>query len=135
MGDLVWLYVLAVKPGRAKKFSGLWRDSYTVIDKTGPVDYKIQLLGSMKTIVVHQNRLNTCYGRPQWKSVNGTNKSEQGSQPSNKNTTTGTSGRSYAQVAAGAPLVPLPGGYTSTDDIMTSTRPQRNRCHPDHYRP
>ena len=135
VGDLVWLYVPAVKPGRTKKFSCLWRGPYTVIDKTGPVDYKIQLLGSMKTIVVHRNRLKTCYGRPQWKSVTGTNKSEQGSQPSNKNNTTERSGRSYAQAAAGAPLVPSPGGYTSTDDIMTSTRLQQNRRPPDRYRP
>ena len=63
------------------------------------------------------------------------NKSEQGSQPSNKNTMAEMSERSYAQMAAGAPLVSPTGGYTSTDDIMTSARPQRNYCPPDHYWP
>ena len=43
--------------------------------------------------------------------------------------------RSYAQVTAGAPSDSLPGGYTSTDDIRTSSRPQRNRRPQDRYRP
>jgi len=57
VGDLVWLYVPAVKPGRTKKFSCLWQGPYTVIDKTGVVNYRIQLLGSTKNLVVHRKRL------------------------------------------------------------------------------
>ena len=63
--------------------------------------------------MVHRNWLKTCYGRPQWKSVTGTNKSEQGSQPSNKNTMAEMSERSYAQVAAGVTIVSPPGRYIS----------------------
>ena len=139
VGDLVWLYVPAIKSGRTKKFSCLWRGPYTVIDKTSVVNYKVQLLGSMKTVVVHRNRLKTCFGRPQWKSTTGTNKkaltNEQTSAPIPSSTEVGTSRRSYAEVTAGAPSASLPGGYTSTDDIRTNSRPQRNRRPPDRYRP
>ena len=139
VGDLVWLYVPAIKSGRTKKFSCLWRGPYTVIDKTSVVNYKVQLLGSTKTVVVHRNRLKTCFGRPQWKSTTGTNKkaltNEQTSAPIPSSTEVGTSKRSYAEVTAGAPSASLPGGYTSTDDIRTNSRPQRNRRPPDRYRP
>ena len=112
-------YVPAVKAGRTKKF--LCLGPYTVINKTGPVNYKIQLLGSMKTIMVHRNRLKTYYaGHNGNQLLHGTNKSERGSQPSNKNTMAEMRERSYAQLAAGAPIVSPPGGYTSTDDIITS---------------
>lgn len=45
-GDWVWLYVPAVKQGRTKKLSSLWRGPYTILDKTSPVNYCIQLIGS-----------------------------------------------------------------------------------------
>jgi len=69
VGDLVWLYVPAIKTGHTKKFSCLWRGPYTIVDKTSAVNYRIQLLGSAKTTTIHQNRLNTCHGRPQLKST------------------------------------------------------------------
>ena len=64
VGDCVWLYTPAVKPGRTKKLSSLWRGPYTVIDRCGPVDYRIQLIGSTQRLVVHRNRLKLCYGEP-----------------------------------------------------------------------
>jgi len=115
VGDLVWLYIPAVKLGRTKKFSCLWWCPYTVIDKTGVVNYRIQLLGSTKTLVVHRNRLKTCFGRPQWKSATGTKKNElHGEQTipqATKIAAVETSKRSYAEVAAVTPTNSPPAGY------------------------
>ena len=36
-----------------------------MVDKTGPVSYKVQLIGSTVTLVVHHNRLKPCFGDPQ----------------------------------------------------------------------
>ena len=58
VGDLVWLHVPAIKQGRTKKFSSLWQGPYTVIDKTSDVNYKIQLVGANKVLIVHRNRSN-----------------------------------------------------------------------------
>ena len=67
VGDRVWLYVPAMKQGRTRKLSSLWRGPYTIIDRVGAVTYRIQLIGSSKTLVVHRNRLKLCYGEPQSK--------------------------------------------------------------------
>ena len=57
VGDRVWLYVPAVKTGQTKKLASLWRGPYTVTDKLNAVNYRIQLIGGNKTLVVHHNRL------------------------------------------------------------------------------
>ena len=63
VGDQVWLYVPAVKWGRTKKLASFWRGPYMVIDRlNAAVDYRIQLVGSTKTLKVHRNRLKRCYG-------------------------------------------------------------------------
>ena len=64
VGDRVWLYIPAVKQGQTKKLSSLWRGPYTIIDRVGSVTYRIQLIGTAKTLVVHRNRLKLCYGIP-----------------------------------------------------------------------
>ena len=64
-GDRVWLYIPAVKQGQSKKLSSLWRGSYTVIDKTNSVNYRIQLIGISRSLVVHYNRLKLRYGEPE----------------------------------------------------------------------
>ena len=64
VGDRVWLYTPAVKPGQTKKLSSLWKGPYTVIDKCGPVDYRIQLIGGTQVFVVHRDRLKLCCGAP-----------------------------------------------------------------------
>ena len=43
VGDRIWLYVPAVKQGRTRKLSSLWRGPYTVIDRVSAVTYRIQL--------------------------------------------------------------------------------------------
>ena len=64
VGDRVWLFIPAVKTGRTKKLASLWRGPYMVIDRTGHVNYRIQLIGTTKTLIVHRNRLKLCYGEP-----------------------------------------------------------------------
>ena len=138
IGDLVWLHVPAIKQGRTKKFSNLWRGPYTVIDKTSNVNYKIQLVDANKPLIVHRNRLKLCYGKPPWKT---TSKLERATPPKEKQSTqcrTPTRGalidRTFAEVVATPPTV-HPAGYTSTNDIGENSRPQRNRRPPDRYRP
>ena len=138
IGDLVWLHVPAIKQGRTKKFLNLWRGPYTVIDKTSNVNYKIQLVGANKTLIVYHNRLKLCYGKPPWKT---TSKLERATPPKEKQSTqclTPTRGalidRTFAEVVATPPTV-HPAGYTSTNDIGENSRPQRNRRPPDRYHP
>ena len=138
VGDLTWLYVPAVKPGQTKKFSCLWRGPYTVIDKTSAVNYRIQLLGSTKTLVVHQNRLKRCYGQPQWKSAAKASKNnelcgKQNSLPMGKSVAVST--KTAAVEASKRVDLDPPAGYTSTNDIGVGSRPQRIRRPPDRYRP
>ena len=64
VGDRVWLYVPAVKTGKTKKLSSLWWGPYTVLDRTSPVNYKIQLIGGTACLIVHRNRLKPCYSKP-----------------------------------------------------------------------
>eukprot|EP00731_Ephydatia_muelleri_P030002 Em0021g525a len=48
---------------RMKKFTSFWRGLYTVIDQlNAAVDYRIQLVGSTKMLIVHRNRLKRFYG-------------------------------------------------------------------------
>ena len=59
VGDFVWLYEPVAKVGQTK-FSCLWRGPYTVVNKASALNYRIQLLGSDKSMIVHRNRLKTC---------------------------------------------------------------------------
>ena len=70
----MWLYVPAIKQGRMKKLSSLWRGPYTTLDKIGSVIYRVQLIGSAKTLVVHRNRLKICYGEPMNRTLRSTQK-------------------------------------------------------------
>ena len=62
VGDRVWLFVPAVCPGRTKKLASLRAGPYTIIDKTSPVNYKLQLIGGQQQKIVHVNCLKLCYG-------------------------------------------------------------------------
>ena len=74
VGDRVWLYVPAIKQDRTKKLSSLWRGPYTILDEIGSVTYRVQLIGSGKTLVVHRNRSKICYGEPMNKTPRSTQK-------------------------------------------------------------
>ena len=64
VGDRVWLYVPKVKQGQSKKFTSLWRGPYTVISKTSPINYRIQLIGGNQETTVHRNQLKLCHTDP-----------------------------------------------------------------------
>ena len=64
IGDRVWLYTPVVPKGQTKKFASFWKGPYTVLDKPGPVNYKIQLIGGTQQFVVHRNRLKLCHTPP-----------------------------------------------------------------------
>ena len=74
VGDRVWLFVPAVKQGQCKKFTSRWKGPYTVINKTSPVNYRIQLIGGNQQLTVHRNRLKLCYTIP---APDGTSSKEQ----------------------------------------------------------
>lgn len=65
VGDIVWLYVPAVKSGLSRKLSSLWQGPYTVLDKVTTVNYRIQLIGGTKCQIVHGNRLKLCNDHPE----------------------------------------------------------------------
>ena len=69
IGDRVWLFNPAIKTGHTKKLSSLWRGPYTIIDRLSSVNYKIQLIGTTKTQIVHRNWLKICYGDPERSSI------------------------------------------------------------------
>ena len=148
VGDRVWLFVPAVKAGRTKKLASLWRGPYTVIDKTSPVNYRIQLIGTTQTLVVHRNRIKLCYGEPHL-AQNRNRRCHQPLSPQPSHSIlTQPSKWSYADVTAGQKTEgasSVAGGYTDTSDIGTSSdsqpirtpyaanRPQRNRRPPERY--
>lgn len=66
IGDVVWLYTPVVPRGNTKKFSSFWRGPYTIIDKLGSVNYKLQLIGGTQVSVVHRNRIKLCYNATQY---------------------------------------------------------------------
>ena len=134
IGHRVWLYRPVVKPGMTKKFASFWRGPYTVVDKTGPVNYRIRLIGGSQTLVVHRNRLKLCYGEPK----------PPMNRRSNPKTPTAVHcdqtdipRRTYSEVVSSTP-VPSPaaaGGYTTITEPPEHVqhRPTRNRRPPQFY--
>ena len=118
VGDRVWLYTPVVPKGKTKKFTSFWKGPYTIVDKTGEVNYKIQLIGGTQTFVVHRNRLKLCYTPP----PNPNTGLSQPSLPSDSQCTLPTH-----CPASGV------GGYTTLDSTPPNTRPVRNRRLPTRY--
>ena len=122
VGDRVWLYVPAVKQGRRRKLSSLWRGPCTVIDRVGAAIYRVQLMGSPKALVVHRNRLKLCYGEPR-------------TQRPPVPTPQGNHSRLYPQPQSPHILMLLQ--LTQLHLVSTSSRetsrPQRNRQPPARY--
>ena len=112
IGDRVWLYTPVVLKGNTKKFSCFWKGPYTIIDKTGDVNYKIQLIGGTQTFIVHQNRLKPCYTPP--------------SLPSTETKWSGDTLPTYTPISG-------IGGYTALDSTNYHSRPARNRRPPARY--
>ena len=118
VGDRVWLYTPVVPKGKTKKFTSFWKGPYTIVDKTGEVNYKIQLIGGTQTFVVHRNRLKLCYTPP----PNPNTGLSQPSLPSDSQCTLPTH-----YPASGV------GGYTTLDSTPPNTRPVRNRRPPTRF--
>lgn len=156
----VWLYIPAVKTGRNRKLASLWRGPYTVIGKTGPVTYRVELIGSTKCLVLHRNRLKLCYGEPGVRDKS-TRTRQQPRLPaapdrgisetrmtSSSDCTVRSqtrSSRTYADAVAGHTSsegvdrdnqLPQPDGSPISQDPLSSNsgRPQRNRRPPSRYR-
>ena len=136
----------------------LWRDPYTVIDKTSPVKYCIQLIGSNRRMIVHFNLLKLCHGssirarpNPLKQATDHNDTTEGSTNQSNQ------ANRSYAGVVRNDQQQPYAvQGYTVTQNDNAGNPAQvdpqppaenldqdqqqqperhstRNHCQPDHY--
>ena len=135
IGDCVLLYTPAIKPGRSKKFAGCWRGPYTVVDKTSPVNYRIQLIGTQHQLVIHQNRMKLFYG--DHSHPKGPRESKKATLPTPAPTRESTpvppsnTRPSYADIVKGPSTGTEP--TSSEEDPMRPSRPQRNRYPPQRY--
>ena len=57
IGDRVWLYNPKVKVGETKKLSSLWHGPFRIIEKIGPVNYRLSNENKKIPNLVHANRL------------------------------------------------------------------------------
>ena len=64
IGDMVYLDVPAVRQGRNRKLASQWTDPYTITDRVSKYNVRLQLVGGVKQLVVHVNRVKPCYGLP-----------------------------------------------------------------------
>ena len=94
--------------GNTKKLAPFWRGPYTIFDKTSPVNYRLQIIGSNHLpLVVHHKRLKLCYGKPEGQSV----KSHQNAALKQQ--------EQRVQAVSNAPA----GEYTSSEDPLCSPSP------------
>jgi hypothetical protein len=61
IGDKVWLLNCEKKKGTSPKLAKAWKGPYVIIDKIGPVNYKIKMPNGTKRSIVHINRLKKCF--------------------------------------------------------------------------
>ncbi|KAG5873048.1 hypothetical protein JTB14_010531 [Gonioctena quinquepunctata] len=62
LGELVYLKDMATRLGTSKKLVRTWIGPYRVIEKEGPVTYRIKKVGTRQEQVIHVNRLKPYYG-------------------------------------------------------------------------
>jgi hypothetical protein len=60
LGDRVWLYNPANKPGLSPKLISKWKGPYIIVQKLSDVSYKISCSKQTGVKVVHYNRLKKC---------------------------------------------------------------------------
>jgi hypothetical protein len=60
VGDRVWLYNPANKPGLSPKLISKWKGPYMIVQKYSDVSYKISFGKQTGVKVVHYNRLKKC---------------------------------------------------------------------------
>ena len=141
----MWLYVPAIKQGRMKKLSSLWRGPYTILDKIGSLTYRVQLIGSAKILVVHRNRLKIYYGEPMNRTPRSTQKGSTPTRHRERQMYPTTPSPwisslppkpSYADMVTRRQGTSPAAGYTTSLNSGISyriLRPQRNRQPPDYY--
>ena len=61
IGEIVWLHNPEVHQGNTNKFTSFWHGPYTIIDKIGPINNKLQLLGGTQAVVVYRNCIKLCH--------------------------------------------------------------------------
>ena len=57
IGNKVWLWNPTVQKGNVKKLSSLWHGPFTIIEKCGPVNYRLAVENRRIPSMVHHNRL------------------------------------------------------------------------------
>ena len=98
----------------------------SVIDRVSPVNYRIQLIGTTSTQIVHHNRLKLCHGGPE---------KSRGSEQTNQLE------RDEVLLSAKDPSPDIvlgyecPGGYVCTDETMTQEQPVHHRPQRDRHPP
>ena len=91
---------LVVLPSnKARTHRGFLRP-YTITDKTGPVNYRVQLIDGSQTVVVHQSHLKMCYSPPQLSKAVPSSASEQHSPTSPTKPSEGVSETDSPQTSA-----------------------------------
>jgi hypothetical protein len=63
IGDLVLLHTPQIKRGQTYKLARLWKGPYRILEKLGPVNFRIARVGSTTSTLVHANRLKRYYPR------------------------------------------------------------------------
>ena len=142
IGDIVWLHNPVVRQGNTK-FTSFWRGPYTIIDKIGPVNYKLQLLGGTQAVVVHRNRIKLCHNACQYlpleSTVNCANQeplqSSLPQQPSNTITSTRIAG--HTRLTNDEPLIDAtaltPHPHPTSTDSYVAARSTRIHRPPQRY--
>lgn len=65
VGDTVWIYIPQLQKGLSRKLMKLWCGPYLLVQKTGPVNFRVRNLENNKLLVtpIHVNRMKFAYDR------------------------------------------------------------------------
>ncbi|XP_038047480.1 uncharacterized protein K02A2.6-like [Patiria miniata] len=65
VGDLVWIYFPVSQKGLSKKLMKLWAGPYLIVQRTGPVNFRVRNLENHKLLSspIHVNRMKFVYDR------------------------------------------------------------------------
>ena len=65
IGDTVWIYIPALQKGLSRKLMKFWSGPYLLVEKTGPVNFRVRNLENNKLIStpIHVNRMKYAYDR------------------------------------------------------------------------
>ena len=65
VGDTVWIYIPAFQKGLSRKLMKFWSGPYLLVERTGPVNFRVRNLENNKLIStpIHVNRMKYAYDR------------------------------------------------------------------------